>query len=113
MAANETPTNTTEQHTPGPWSYIGNHFKHDDSAIISSADGKPVATALDFNRYDRDAEKEANAHLIAAAPNLLAALKQIYDTHSYWRDDKTSYACDLDLVAAIGKAIAKATGAAQ
>jgi hypothetical protein len=35
----------------------------------------PVAVACDFNRSDRDDEKRANARLIAAAPDLLAALE--------------------------------------
>lgn len=34
-----------------------------------------VALALDFNRTDRDAEADANARLIAAAPELLGMFR--------------------------------------
>lgn len=64
------------KHTPGPWTREeGQRFRHDQSAGIKAADGLFVATALDKNRIDLDAEVEANARLIAAAPELLDALK--------------------------------------
>jgi len=65
-------------HTKGPWTrQQGIRFKHDNSAPIKSATGMHVATALDFNNFDRDEEVEANAHLIAAAPELLDVLEQV------------------------------------
>lgn len=76
----------TATHTPGPWSFTGEHFKHDGSAIImspatpGSKKDKFVACALDFNRFDRDAEVEANARLIASAPDLLSELKDALTT---------------------------------
>lgn len=48
------------EHTPGPWVY--------DGSFVKSADGK----ALWHSGMPRD-EREANAHLIAAAPDLLEA----------------------------------------
>jgi hypothetical protein len=56
------------QHTPGPWAYqatAGNH----DFAIYPEATGRDLALVRDFN--------EANARLIAAAPDLLAALRAL------------------------------------
>jgi hypothetical protein len=53
-------------HTPGPWTYqptAGNH----DFAAYPEATGRDVALVRDFN--------EANARLIAAAPELLGALR--------------------------------------
>ncbi len=71
------PATTTEV----SWVYKGEHFKHDHSAIIRAASGEhagePVATALDFNRFDRDEEVEANAKLIAAAPDLYYCLHEL------------------------------------
>lgn len=60
-------------HTPGPWTR-GGQFR-DGARRINGPDGMALATALDFNRFDRDAEADANARLIAAAPGLLAALE--------------------------------------
>lgn len=55
-------------HTPGPWSieYGMSGDPYDDGVLIDSPEG-PVA----FNVID------CSAHLIAAAPELLAALKQL------------------------------------
>jgi hypothetical protein len=56
--------------TPGPW-MIG--FKHDEMGVIAPG---PVAIA-DCN-YDpalSESEKQANARLIAAAPEMLEALR--------------------------------------
>lgn len=65
-------------HTPGPWKRkSGERFKHDQSAGIRGADGKYVASALDFNQFSRDEEVEANALLIAAAPDLLNELENV------------------------------------
>ena len=53
-------------HTAGPWNSqatAGNH----DYAIYSESEGKDLALVRDFH--------EANARLIAAAPELLAALE--------------------------------------
>ena len=56
------------QHTPGPWTAQINHCTH---AVIST-DGFDIAlvSASDF-------DSEANARLIASAPDLLAALECI------------------------------------
>lgn len=62
------------QHTPGPWARTeGDRFRHDQSAGVKGPDGIYLATALDFNKYDRDAEVEANARLISAAPDFYHA----------------------------------------
>lgn len=65
-------------HTPGPWKFNGEHMKSDSSAVIRSADNMTVAFAADFNKYARDEEKDANARLIASAPELLDAVKRAY-----------------------------------
>jgi hypothetical protein len=56
-----------QAHTPGPWGYQalgGNH----DFAVYSESDGKDLALVRHFH--------EANAQLIAAAPDLLAAAQE-------------------------------------
>ena|SRR5690242_12179092 len=66
----------TAKHTPGPW-----HHKHDDYAknvINVEADGHiPICRLTGIASARNDGE--ANARLIAAAPELLAALKAVTD----------------------------------
>lgn len=88
------------QHTPGPWEYrpyfgdpegsraLGleptRALDNEGSATVTAEDG-PVARVLlqreDVKRQDKwksdDAERDANAHLIAAAPLMLDTLKVV------------------------------------
>lgn len=57
-------------HTPGPWNAFYRHS--DGTATIDAADGTIVA-ALPVGQLD-SGEHQANAALIAAAPELLTAL---------------------------------------
>jgi hypothetical protein len=57
------------QHTPGPW-----HTGEGKAAIIVyDAMGNAVCDAKVFHGKRREGESEANARLIASAPNLLEA----------------------------------------
>lgn len=71
--------------TPGPWNRTpGERAKHDQSAGITGGDnGHYIACALDMNRTDKDDEVEANARLIATAPELLEALGSITNELSH------------------------------
>ncbi len=61
------------EHTKGPWR-VSNHDDNDDIVVRSGP--KIVANCESDNYYDLPAEKIlANARLIAAAPELLAACK--------------------------------------
>jgi len=60
------------KHTLGPW-------WHDDGAYIGRGSGhhyRPIALAIDV---DNDAERAANARLIASAPEMLATLKEVME----------------------------------
>jgi hypothetical protein len=59
------------KHTPGPW--------HVNGRSIDSIDRRTVATTEGIYRRERGRpeEQEANARLIAAAPELLAALHDL------------------------------------
>lgn len=60
-------------HTPGPW-----RVGPVDDTIVTDAAGKEVAAIDgDYNSPDEWPRMEANARLIAAAPDLLAALTEI------------------------------------
>lgn len=52
------------KHTPGPWTYDLPNCK------VRAGNGKPVATVT---MRPTDEDVDANGHLIAAAPDLLAA----------------------------------------
>ena len=63
-----------EKHTPGPWA--ANWSKYEDGNFIVQA-GMPsnrVLAQFDGDGYGPDAQSIADAHLIAAAPDLLEAL---------------------------------------
>ena len=62
----------TSKHTPGPWSV--EHDFMDESAFAILSDDCVVATAWGNDHVD------ANAHLIAAAPDMLEALRGVVDT---------------------------------
>jgi hypothetical protein len=83
------------QHTPGPWKFgsisNGDFYKRN----IAGADGYHVALTSSRD----DAEVDANARLIAAAPELLEALQAIIDT-----------GLSTSKIGAAKIAIAKATG---
>lgn len=67
------------KHTPGPWVWI------EPLRVLNSAHGKVIDHAyfegMWFARHD-DAEDEANARLIAAAPDLLSALQDLLAVYS-------------------------------
>jgi len=64
-------------HTPGPWTI------NDAHEVIATSERVPVADCGFVNRSDAD--NDANARLIAAAPKLLAALRALvaFDSRAY------------------------------
>ena len=62
------------KHTPGPWKILPGNEQCIGGTVISGANDYHVATAT------RTPEECANAHLIAAAPELLEALRDISAT---------------------------------
>ena len=92
-----------QQHTPGPWAYIvpdGHVVRHPQ--IYSDFGPVANATWLGENKLD---QLNANARLIAAAPELLEALEEIVSA----ADGDGWSQLDADLRKARA-AIAKATG---
>jgi len=69
------------QHTPGPWSYRGSLGPHSNPHllgphVVENATGIQIAI---LNGW-RSEVSEANARLIAAAPALLEALRDMVNT---------------------------------
>lgn len=86
-------------HTKGPWDFWSGYNPYDKIEAQVTADGGDIVIAS-YNHLI--SEGEANARLIAAAPELLEALQMILDHHQMeWRTD------DVACIAA-EKAIAKA-----
>ncbi len=104
-------------HTPGPWhAEFGEQFGYDcmTHAWTIYAANRKIITDIDLGSYGqepcdyafRSAEAAANAWLIAAAPDLLAACKLLLESHdaSCKGEDCPLYGIDLTR-AAIKKAI--------
>lgn len=88
------------QHTPGPWIHLGLGDIVSKSAPTCSADGYTDVAAVYVTGDDT---YNANANLIAAAPELLQVLQKIADMNEY---DTSS----MGYVVALAKAaITKAT----
>ena len=91
------------KHTPGPW-YVCHH--DDNSEIVVRQSGGDILANLQCDLYDaenRTTEIEANARLIAAAPDLLAAAEAVIKDRDSIRGNP-SFATYLALGAAIAKA---------
>lgn len=90
------------QHTPGPWNYSG---PCEITGRYSIFHNGPLAYCADTTAKPGDGE--ANARLIAAAPDLLAALQNV--AACFDANDPDSMA---NAMADARAAIAKATGGA-
>lgn len=98
----------TNEATPGPWTVIDNSW---EVSTVYGPDGEAVAECpinsivTEETQFEHEAVKEANARLISAAPDMLAALENLvncFEKHrpkAYWDAART--------------AITKATGGAQ
>jgi len=64
-------------HTPGPWTIAPYHSLGAEQDIIAP-NGQRVCSVAGSKSFDEDTNEwiEPDAHLIAAAPDLLAALKE-------------------------------------
>ena len=109
------------KHTPGPWKLVGANklriFNHVSVRPVNpcfKGCALPIAkvTRADMTEYG-GGSGDADARLIAAAPDLLAALQELVPltvaAMSDANDDGASYDADMGLFAARA-AITKATG---
>ena len=67
----------TAKHTPGPWEWgrdMGSFW------IETEKDGYSVASV---NNHNITPQNEANAHLIAAAPEMLASLEAMVESYEH------------------------------
>lgn len=78
---------SASNHTPGPW-HIGS--TNEDRNFVYGPDDDVVAIAEDPGNFLSDAEEEkdnANARLIAAAPELLEALTKLVEKLDVGHED--------------------------
>jgi hypothetical protein len=95
----------TKQHTPGPW------FVTPDGAAVYEKDGYGYRGDTVCGLPSRSDSRAANARLIAAAPDLLEALKVAAKAELYDPATGLIDADVLDIVQDVARAaIAKATG---
>lgn len=95
------------KHTPGPWQWT----QHFDPTISIYKDGFGQIARL----YDSSVGTgKANARLIAAAPDLLEALKTLVPMLDEWHKEHPAHVGDKEphAIKAASAAIAKATGGA-
>lgn len=85
------------KHTPGPWKAV----KCGVTNTIETNNGASLLAMMD-HYTDED---EANAKLMAAAPEMLEALEELKATNSYWWQD-----VDENLLVKIESVIKKAKG---
>jgi hypothetical protein len=103
--------------TPGPWSFSRWEQLGDTRFYIAQADGAPytpnysdVATLIaETVSGERVAVQDANARLIAAAPELLALLDECQDCIE-WCAQECGHHAAAELAERIAALIAKATG---
>jgi len=77
------------RHTPGPWTvdhdgdYIGGPTAEGPWVVIGGGNHKAADEELEQDGDRYGVQRKADAHLIAAAPDLLVALKKALDHIDY------------------------------
>lgn len=94
-------------HTPGPWAFTPHGTSEGDVATVyGTSQGWVSIHAPGWENIGDKKVADANVRLIAAAPDLLAVLKELQESVSYWSE----YDVPVGIVDRINAAIAKATG---
>jgi hypothetical protein len=81
VASHSSTAGNSIQHTPGPWEYKKWQYSPVDDFIIQNKDEnnkQPLTYVGTVRKRIKDGEAEANANLIAAAPELLEALQLVW-----------------------------------
>jgi len=109
------------EHTPGPWKVVDgdshNGYPHEPSeyeyrVVPESTEPRPNNIIASFWDCEWGYEALGNAHLIAAAPDLLAALKEIEKGEGAFSLDPLTFASNAieNMKGIATAAIAKAEG---
>jgi hypothetical protein len=65
------------QHTPGPWFPVRNEYYWEIRTVAERCAGKQIGDACASKFFNDGQHAEANARLMAAAPDLLDFAKQV------------------------------------
>ena len=98
------------KHTPGPWVVVGNLTKYVEARLVGSLMQEVAACGPTLADEGYGQQQEANARLIAAAPDLLEALRGMF---AMWRSVCRAQGWEPEHLAEAVRAqaaIAKATG---
>jgi hypothetical protein len=96
------------KHTPGPWFLSKSKHIGGEHVVAMLAEDKGDRSLVVHAQHGDPIQDEANAHLIAAAPELLKALDLALE---YWAHRQQRYSNRLPVwVVAARAAIIKATG---
>ncbi len=96
-------------HTPGPWTVSPLNGRDVGPVRAFTFEGTDVQQLQSVALVRARAESDANARLIAAAPELLAALKTVKPWFELWLPDAIGPA-EQNLLRLVDAAIAKAEG---
>ena len=100
------------QHTPGPW-MVRHDFLCSDKTLtvgVAAVNIGSESGAVAWPTGTNEAQELANARLIAAAPDLLDALKEARRCLAWACEQRPEFQAERN---AVDAAIAKATGAAR
>jgi hypothetical protein len=84
------------KHTPGPWEDVGTVVR---TLLTPNGGGFIIADCPAGN-----ADRRANARLIAAAPDLLAVCKEMLECSEYWSEYDVPVAVEDRIRAAVERA---------
>jgi hypothetical protein len=105
-------TDMNNKHTPGPWIYDETWGLIHDARKSAQGPHESAAEicAIHAGRTGKRDESKANARLIAAAPELLAALQTMVEQAGCYMDDGEATKEEMNAMDAARAAIAKAKG---
>ena len=104
----------TAKHTPGPWQVSGGRSRLETYGHTIGPDGFSIACVFYSDQTNAEhIASLADARLIAAAPDLLEAMKEAKNGLRYW-EPQTAYGASerARICALVDAAIAKAKGGA-
>lgn len=93
-----------DKHTPGPW-YFSEISETTQPQISSELTGRTLAIC-----YENGGEERANAFLIAAAPDLLEALRECHQVIGDRVREHRKHGAEFNACSKAWSAITKATG---